>query len=170
MISLLYSSVAVIYLSLFSPRVLEYIGGSYFVSVFLTCKCCRHVCGTFDAFALSRIHARTALATFKDAPTVNEDDARRYHTLPLRTIPLPNATSSLFRCMHSQVYATVNSVVELMNKLAPPATPGENRTLSEWFLRSFTTIYIRMYVCFFVSPLVSRSFFCRFRLVWVYYC
>lgn len=34
-----------------------------------------------------------------------------------------------------QVYDTVNSVVELMNKLAPPTTPGENRTLSEWFLR-----------------------------------
>eukprot|EP00752_Nemacystus_decipiens_P009077 g8104.t2 len=34
-----------------------------------------------------------------------------------------------------EVYATVNSVVELMNKLAPPSTPGENRTLSEWFLR-----------------------------------
>ncbi|CAN0259910.1 unnamed protein product [Ectocarpus sp. 6 AP-2014] len=34
-----------------------------------------------------------------------------------------------------EVYDTVNSVVDLMNKLAPPATPGENRTLSEWFLR-----------------------------------
>eukprot|EP00904_Undaria_pinnatifida_P001042 jgi/Undpi1/10939/HiC_scaffold_3.g01465.m1 len=37
--------------------------------------------------------------------------------------------------LEEQVFSTVNSVVELMNKLSPPADPSENRTLSEWFLR-----------------------------------
>ncbi|CAM9251051.1 unnamed protein product [Laminaria digitata] len=42
---------------------------------------------------------------------------------------------TLLEDLEEQVFSTVNSVVELMNKLSPPAEPSENRTLSEWFLR-----------------------------------
>lgn len=35
--------------------------------------------------------------------------------------------------LEMQVFDTVNTVVELMNKLAPPMDVNEKRTLSEWF-------------------------------------
>lgn len=35
--------------------------------------------------------------------------------------------------LEMQVFDTVNTVVELMNKLAPPMDVNERRTLSEWF-------------------------------------
>ncbi|CAN0123965.1 unnamed protein product [Ascophyllum nodosum] len=56
------------------------------------------------------------------------DEGTRLGDLELQASALPRQLIRL-------VFTTVNSVVELMNKLSPSSDPSENRTLSEWFLR-----------------------------------